>query len=99
MPEFKTIRQTAATGLLPEYRIRIMVAQGSCPGFMAGNRFMVNVTALSEELDRMSREKEGTRMAEKKLPAPLLAQRNGHRAEMRLATSALIVQRVTRRVN
>ena len=57
MPEFKTIRQTAAMGILPEHRIRVMVAQGSCPGFMAGNRFMVNVTALAEKLDRMSREK------------------------------------------
>lgn len=57
MPEFKTIRQTAATGLLPENRIRLMVAQGNCPGFITGNRFMVNVTALSEQLDRMSREK------------------------------------------
>lgn len=59
MAEFKTIRQTAATGLLPEHRIRLMVAQGNCPGFMAGNRFMVNVTALPEQLDRVSREKGG----------------------------------------
>lgn len=57
MPEFKTIRQTAATGILPEYRIRIMVSQGNCPGFKVGNRFMVNVTALAERLDRISREK------------------------------------------
>ena len=59
MPEFKTIRQTAATGILAEHRIRIMVAQGNCPGFKVGNRFMVNVTALSEQLERMSREKGG----------------------------------------
>lgn len=59
MPEFKTIRQTAATGILTEHRIRIMVAQGNCPGFKVGNRFMVNVTALSEQLERMSREKGG----------------------------------------
>lgn len=57
MPEFKTIRQTAATGLLPEHQIRLMVVQGTCPGFKAGNRFMVNVTALAEQLDRLSREK------------------------------------------
>lgn len=53
---FKTIRQTAAMGILPEHQIRLMVAQGACPGFKAGNRFMVNVTALMEQLDRMSRE-------------------------------------------
>ena len=29
MLELKTIRQTAATGILPEYRIRLMVAAGS----------------------------------------------------------------------
>ena len=57
MPEFKTIRQTAAMGILPEHRIRIMVDQGDCPGFKVGNRFMVNVTALAEKLDRISREK------------------------------------------
>lgn len=55
---FRTIRQTAAMGILPEHQIRLMVAQGFCPGFKAGNRFMVNVTALAEQLDRMSRESE-----------------------------------------
>lgn len=57
MPEFRTIRQTAATGILPEHRIRLMVAAGTCPGIKTGNRFLVNVTALAEQLDRMSREK------------------------------------------
>lgn len=55
MPEFKTIRQTAATGLLPEHRIRILVAEGRCPGIMSGNRFLVNVSALVEMLDAESR--------------------------------------------
>ena len=52
MPEFKTIRQTAATGLLSEHRIRILVAEGKCPGIKTGNRFLVNVAALAEQLDR-----------------------------------------------
>ena len=55
MPEFKTIRQTAATGLLSEHRIRILVAEGKCPGIKTGNRFLVNVAALAEQLDRESR--------------------------------------------
>lgn len=55
MPEFKTIRQTAATGILSEHRLRIMVAQGQCPGIKAGNRFLVNVPALAEMLDAESR--------------------------------------------
>ena len=55
MSEYKTIRQTAATGILPEHWIRLMVAEGKCPGFITGNRFMVNVTALAELLDKESR--------------------------------------------
>ena len=55
MPEFKTIRQTAATGLLSEHRLRLLVAAGACPGIWAGNRFLVNVPALAEQLDRESR--------------------------------------------
>lgn len=56
MSTFKTIRQTAATGILTEHRLRLMVAQGNCPGIRTGNRFLVNVEALSELLDRQSRE-------------------------------------------
>lgn len=55
MPKFFTIRQTAATGILPENRIRLMVAQGKCPGIRSGNRFLVNVDALAEMLDDESR--------------------------------------------
>ena len=55
MPEFTTIRQTAATGILPEHRIRLMVAAGQCPGIKTGNRFLVNVSALAEMLDAESR--------------------------------------------
>lgn len=56
MPEFKTIRQTAATGLISEHFLRLLVAEGKCPGIRTGNRFMVNVPALAEMLDRQSRE-------------------------------------------
>ena len=59
MPEFKTIRQTAATGILPEHRLRIMVAQGVCPGIKSGNRFLINTSALAEMLDSMSRRQKG----------------------------------------
>lgn len=55
MSEFKTIRQTAATGILSEHRIRLMVAAGQCPGIKTGNRFLVNVSALAEMLDAESR--------------------------------------------
>lgn len=57
MPTFKTIRQTAATGLASENFIRMLVAQGKCPGIRSGNRFLVNVEALGEMLDAESRKK------------------------------------------
>lgn len=51
MPEFKTIRQTAALGILPEHRLRLMQKQNQLPGIWSGNRFLVNVTALAELLN------------------------------------------------
>lgn len=56
MPVFKTIRQTAATGLMTEHYLRLLVAQGKCPGIRSGNRFLVNVDALAEQLDAESRQ-------------------------------------------
>lgn len=55
MPEFKTIRQVAATGMISEHYLRLMVARGECPGIQSGNRFLVNVPALAERLDDLSR--------------------------------------------
>lgn len=55
-PVFKTIRQTAALGILPENTLRRMEKQGKLPGFHHGNRFLVNVTALSKYLDAISTE-------------------------------------------
>ena len=56
MAQFKTIRQTAALGVASEHHLRLMVAQGHCPGIRVGNRFLVNVEALVEQLDRESRD-------------------------------------------
>ena len=53
--QFKTIRQTAATGILSEHRLRLMVAAGTCSGIKTGNRFLINVSALAEMLDEESR--------------------------------------------
>ncbi len=62
-----TIRQTAATGILPENRLRTMQREGKLPGFIAGNRFLVDV----EQLEKLLREastlqtgKEGGRLCE-----------------------------------
>lgn len=57
MTEYKTIRQTAASGLISEHFLRGMVARGECPGFRSGNRFLINIEQLKEKLNEMSREK------------------------------------------
>ena len=54
LPIFKSIRQTAAMGLMTEHYLRQLVAQGKCPGIRSGNRFLVNVEALAEQLDTES---------------------------------------------
>ena len=58
MPKFRTIRQTAALMDFPEHWLRLMVAQGLCPGIRSGNRFLINVDALIERLDKESRKQE-----------------------------------------
>lgn len=55
MPEFKTIREVAKTGLISEHYLRIMVKKGECPCIKSGNRVLVNVPALREKLDAMSK--------------------------------------------
>ena len=55
MLEFKTIRQVAATGLISEHYLRIMVKKGECPCIRSGNRVLVNVPALREKLEAMSK--------------------------------------------
>lgn len=55
MPNFRTIRQVAATGIISEHYLRQMVARGECLGVWSGNRFLVNLSALAEQLDAQSR--------------------------------------------
>ena len=57
MPTMKTIRQTAALGVLTEHRLRILLKQGRLPGVYCGNRFLVDVDALMEWLERQSEER------------------------------------------
>lgn len=42
-------------GLVSERYIRALVSAGRCPGIYSGKRFLVNVTALAEQLDAESR--------------------------------------------
>ena len=54
MPILRTIRQTAATGILTEHRLRLMQKEGRLPGIQTGNRFLVNIDALSKQLEEES---------------------------------------------
>ena len=51
IPEFKTIRETAKTGILPEACLRRMAKQGILPGIYSGVKFLVNYTALVKQLN------------------------------------------------
>lgn len=53
--KFLTIRQTAEAKILSEHHLRTMVKQGRLPGIRAGNRFLVNVPLLIEQLDQESK--------------------------------------------
>lgn len=50
MPMFQTIRKTAASGILSEYRLRQRLKEGRLPGIFVGNRFLVDQSALLEML-------------------------------------------------
>lgn len=66
MVEFKTIREVAKTGLVSEQFLRKMVKEGQCPHIKSGNRILVNVQALNEKLDAMSRQSKGVELDEQK---------------------------------
>ena len=54
MDRFITIRQAAKAGILPEFRLRLMLKEGRLPGIYAGNKFLINVEMLNRQLDQMS---------------------------------------------
>ncbi len=51
MTDFKTIRETAKTGILSEHYLRLLVAQKKAPGIQVGNRFLINYPLLVEQLN------------------------------------------------
>ena len=46
IPRLLTIRQVAATGILPEHALRSMVKQGQIPVLKVGNRNLINMNTL-----------------------------------------------------
>ena len=56
---FMTVRQVARTGLISEYRLRLLVAQGKVPGVYSGNRFLINYDQFIDMLNEQSRANAG----------------------------------------
>lgn len=51
IPRFLTIRQTAATNILPEACLRRMARDGTLPGLYSGRKFLVNFDLLIAQLN------------------------------------------------
>ena len=53
VPKMLTIRQAAATGILPENALRQMVKAGTCPHIMIGNKALINFDRLVQMLEAL----------------------------------------------
>ena len=53
IPTMKTIRQTAATGILPEHAIRQLVKQNKIPCLKIGNKTLINYEKLCAMLNEL----------------------------------------------
>lgn len=60
IPKMLTIRQTAETGILPEFAIRRLVKENKIPHVMTGNKALVNFTLLCQQLNSLSDGQENT---------------------------------------
>ena len=54
MKEFVSIREAARAGILSEYSLRRLEAQGRLPGVYVGPKKPINVPLLREQLNRES---------------------------------------------
>lgn len=53
IPRLMTIRQVAATGLMPEHALRTLVKTGRAPSFKVGNKNLINLDKLIEQLQAL----------------------------------------------
>lgn len=53
IPRMLTIRQTAATGILPEAALRRMVKDGTIPAIYSGTKAFINFDTLCDMLTRL----------------------------------------------
>lgn len=57
IPRLMTVRQIAATGLLPENTIRVMLKQGKLPAVYSGTTAYINFDLMCEQLRNLKPEK------------------------------------------
>ena len=57
IPQFKTIRQTAATGILPEHLLRSWEKQGRLPCIYSGKKCLINFDKLVAQLNSQTSER------------------------------------------
>lgn len=55
-PRMMTIRQTAKLGILPENALRVMEREGTLPAMKAGNKTIINVDRLIEQLNQLGQQ-------------------------------------------
>lgn len=55
-PKMLTIKETARTGILPEYALRTLVKQGKIPGIQVGTKFLINYDRLCDWLNNNGEE-------------------------------------------
>lgn len=53
VPRLMTVRQIAATGLMPEHALRTLVKTGRAPSFKVGNKHLINYDKLIEQLQAL----------------------------------------------
>lgn len=53
VPRMMTVRQTAATGILPEHALRMMEAQGKLPSIKVGAKVLINYDSLCAQLNSL----------------------------------------------
>ena len=52
-PKMMTVKEVAATGILSEYAIRLLIKTGRLPVLRVGNRALINFDRFREDLDNL----------------------------------------------
>lgn len=53
IPKMMTVRQIAATGLLPENALRVLLKEGKLPAIYSGRKALINYDTLCKQLNEL----------------------------------------------